>query len=274
MNSRPSWLLGFCLILGAMVMCLPFWVMISTSFQDLSEVFSTPPHFWPSQWHPENYTRLFQQIPMATYFWNSLVVAIATTLGHVLICAMAGYAFSRLKFPGKNLIFMTFLITMMIPPQVNIVPLFFLMKNLGWIDTVWALIVPGLFGAFGVFLMRQWFNGLPKELEDAAVIDGCNIGHQFWHIALPLARPALAALAIFVFVNTWNSFMWPLIVTNSPELMTLPVGIATLKSSYRDVTDWTLLMAASTISIVPVLIVFMLGQRQFISGLMSGGGKE
>jgi len=271
LRSRLLWLF---LTLGAVIMMLPFWVMIVTSFQSLQEVFAYPPHLLPEQWRIENYGRLFAQIPMATYFWNSLFVAAITTVGHVLICAMAGYAFSRLKFPGKNAIFLVFLITLMVPPQVNIVPLFFVMKLFGWLDSYWALIVPGLFGAFGVFLMRQWFNGLPKELEDAAVLDGCHIGHQFWHIALPLARPAIAALAIFVFVNTWNSFMWPLIVTNSPELMTLPVGIATLKSSYRDVTDWTILMAASTISIFPVMIVFVMGQKQFIAGLMAGGSKE
>ena len=179
-----------------------------------------------------------------------------------------------MHFPHKNKIFFLFLVTLMVPPQVNIVPLFFLMKTFHWLDTYAALIVPGLFGAFGVFMLRQWFNGLPRELEDAARIDGCNPWQIFWRVALPLATPALAALAIFVFLGAWNSFMWPLIVTNSDSMRTLPVGIATLKGSFRDTTDWTILMAAATLSILPVVGIFLLGQKQFMQGLMTGGSKE
>jgi multiple sugar transport system permease protein len=267
-------LLWLLLLAGAAAMSFPFWIMIVTSLAGPDAIFRNPPEFWPSHPHWENYYRLFQTVPIARYFWNSVLVSVVTTVGHVLFSAMAGYAFSRLRFRAKNVVFFIFLMTLMVPPQVNIVPLFFLMKTFGWLDTYWALIVPGLTGAFGVFMLRQWFNGLPKELEDAARLDGCHSGQIFWRVALPLATPALAALAIFVFINSWNSFMWPLIVTNSEELRTLPVGLAALKGSFRDTTDWALLMAAATLSILPVVLVFLIGQKQFMKGMLSGGVKE
>jgi multiple sugar transport system permease protein len=266
-------LLWLLMLIGALLMGLPFWVMVVTSLVKPDEVFQMPPRLWPD-WQWGNYQRLFQLAPLGVYFFNSVLVSVVTTLGHVLCSAMAGYAFSRLHFPHKNKVFFVFLITLMVPPQVNIVPLFFLMKTFHWLDTYAALIVPGLFGAFGVFMLRQWFNGLPRELEDAARIDGCNHWQVFWRVALPLATPALAALAIFVFLGAWNSFMWPLIVTNSDHMRTLPVGIATLKGSFRDTTDWTILMAAATLSILPVVCVFLLGQKQFMQGIMAGGSKE
>jgi multiple sugar transport system permease protein len=272
LTPRTFWIIT--LVCGALAMAGPFWVMLSTSLMLQEQVFKFPPDLVPNPVAWSNYVKVFQQVPMAQYFWNSVIVSVFTTLGQVFLCAMAGYGFSRLQFPHKNLLFMLFLVTMMIPPQVNIVPLFFVMKTFHWVDTYAGLIVPGLFGAFGVFLLRQWFNGLPKELEEAARIDGCNPFQVFLKVALPLAKPALAALAIFTFISSWNSFMWPLVVTQSDALRTLPVGIAALKSSYRDITDWSILMAASTISIVPILLVFLVGQRQFIQGILQGGVKE
>ncbi len=274
MKLNPKFVWLSILILGSLAMVGPFWVMISTSLMSTEQVFQFPPDFWPHPVHWENYLKVFQQVPMARYFFNSVVVSICTTVGQVLFSAMAAYGFSRLEFPKKNLIFMVFLITMMIPPQVNIVPLFFVMKTFHWVDTYPGLIVPGLFAAFGVFLLRQWFNGLPKELEEAARMDGCNPFQIFIYVALPLAKPALVALGIFVFISSWNSFLWPLIITQSDTLRTLPVGIAALKSSYRDITDWSMLMAASTISIVPIVLVFLMGQRQFIQGILQGSVKE
>lgn len=270
---RTQWVKLSVLTLGLLLMVFPFWVMIVTSLA-APKTLLTSPAWWPGDWAWENYARLFSEIPMGRYFWNSLFVAVVTTVFHVLFCAMAGYAFSRMSFPRKNLIFFLFLMTLMVPPQVNIVPLFFLMKTFHWIDTYWALIVPAVFGAFGVFLMRQWFNGLPKELEDAAVIDGCSPWDTFSQVALPLARPALAALGIFVFITNWNSFMWPLIVTNSESMRTLPVGIAALDDAMTQAVDWPLLMGASAVSIIPVLIIFLIGQRQFIQGLLAGSLKE
>ncbi|MGE0199880.1 MAG: carbohydrate ABC transporter permease [Candidatus Melainabacteria bacterium] len=272
--SRQQAIVLGALLTGAVLMALPFWVMAVTALLTRQEAVQETPHLWPPGWHWENYGRLFASVPMAQYFWNSVLVAVLTTAGHVLGCAMAGYAFSRLRFRGRNALFFVFLLTLMIPPQVNIVPLFFLMKTFHWIDTYWGLIVPGLFGAFGVFLMRQWFNGLPRDLEEAACLDGCNPWQTFWWIALPLATPAMAALAIFVFIGSWNNFMWPLIVTNSDTLRTLPVGIAALKSSFTGNTDWPLMMAAATVSVIPVVLVFLAGQKQFMQSLMTSGMKE
>jgi len=187
---------------------------------------------------------------------------------------MAAYAFARLKFKGREFLFFIFLATMMIPPQLNIIPLFFIMREFHWIDSYFALIVPGLFGGFGIFLLRQWFKGMPSELEDAAKIDGCNPVQTYLKIALPLALPAIATLAIFSFITSWNSFMWPLIVTNSEGMRTLPVGIAAFKGSFRETTQWGQLMACAVISVLPVIGVFLLGQKYFIRGIMLGGVKE
>lgn len=271
---KPKILFAMMLILGSGLMLLPFWVMVITSLTPSAEVFTNRHHtwVWPPDW--SNYTRLFTSIPMARYALNSALVSVITTVVHVFLCAMAGYGFAKFEFKGKTLLFTLCLLTLLIPPQVNIVPLFFMMNQFDWMNTYWALIVPGLFGAFGIILLRQWFSTLPNELLDAAHLDGCNAWQTFIKVALPLATPALAALAIFVFIGSWNSFMWPLIVTHSPELRTLPVGLAELKGSYRDVMDWSVLMAAATVSVIPVCVVFLLGQRQFLTGLTEGGVKE
>ena len=166
------------------------------------------------------------------------------------------------------------IVSMMIPPQVNIIPLFFLMKQFHWIDTYWALIVPGLFGGFGVFMMRQWFKSLPDDMEASAKIDGCTTFQVFYKIALPLAVPALATLAIFTFITTWNSFMWPLIVTNSDAMRTLPLGLANFKGSFREITDWGALTAYSVVCSVPVILVFLAGRKYFINDILAGGIKE
>jgi multiple sugar transport system permease protein len=166
------------------------------------------------------------------------------------------------------------LVTMMVPPQVNIIPLFFVMRELNWIDTYQRLIVPGLFGGFGVFMMRQWFKSLPKELEDSAKIDGCNIFVTFTKIALPLAMPAVITLSIFTFITSWNSFMWPLIITNSDAMRTLPVGLANFKGSFREITMWGELTAYCVICIIPVIALFLTGRKYFINDILNGSLKE
>lgn len=260
--------------MGAISMLVPFIWMVLTSLMGSEQIFAYPPRLWPKPFHWDNYSETAHTIPLMRFFVNSLLVASVTTLGQVITCSMAAYAFARLRFPFRNTLFLVFLATMMIPPQVNVVPLFVLMSKLGWIDTYYALIVPGLFGAFGIFLLRQWFLSFPTELEQAAVLDGCNPFQIYWRIALPLALPALATLAIFTFITTWNSFLWPLIVTNSENMRTLPVGLAAFKGSFRETTDWGQLMAAGVISIVPALGVFLAGQKYFINGLMAGSLKE
>lgn len=262
------------LILIAISMLYPFFAMLNLSFVNDNEIFSNAGKLIHTNLTLNNYKNVFNEIPLSVYFLNSLIVATITTIGQVIFASLAGYAFARMNFKYKNTLFLIILITMLIPPQVNIIPLFFLMRELHLIDTYQALILPALFGGFGVFLMRQYFLGLPKDLEESAKIDGCNLFQTFFKIALPLALPTVATLAIFTFVTTWNSFMWPLIVTNSESMRTLPVGLAIYKGSFREITLWGELLACSVICTVPVIGVFLLGKKYFISDILQGGVKE
>ena len=268
-------ILGYlCLLLIAVSMLYPFFAMINLSFVPNGEIFNQGGKLLYSPLTLDNYVNVFEKIPLWKYFVNSLFVALVTTFGQVIISAMAGYAFARMTFKYRDLLFLIILITMLVPPQVNIIPLFFLMRQFHWINTYQALILPGLFGGFGIFLMRQYFLGLPKDLEESAKIDGCNIFTTFFKIALPLAIPAISTLAIFTFVSSWNSFMWPLIVTNTESMRTLPVGLAIFKGSFREITLWGDLLACSVICTIPVIGVFLLGKKYFINDILQGGVKE
>lgn len=265
----------FTLIIIAISMLYPFLAMVNLSFVDNGSIFLESEKFLHiNNLTLQNYKNVFKELPMSRYFLNSLIVATISTLGQVMFAALAGYAFARLNFRFRNAIFLVILITMLIPPQVNIIPLFFLMREMNLIDTYPALILPSLFGGLGVFLMRQYFLGFPKDLEESARIDGCNLFQTFFKIALPLALPTVATLAIFTFVTTWNSFMWPLIVTNSESMRTLPVGLAIYKGSFREITLWGELLACSVICTIPVIGVFLLGKKYFISDILQGGIKE
>lgn len=275
MNKKFFILLGYIiLIFGALSMIFPFLWMISTSFMDLNQILSSKITILPNPLIFDNYTSIFRSIPMTQYFLNSLFIAIVTTIGQILISSMAAYSFARIKFPLRDVLFFIILATMMVPPQVNIIPLFFMMSKLNWIDTYQALIIPGLFGGFGVFLLRQWFKSLPHELEESAQLDGCGYIQTFFQIILPLALPAIATLGIFTFINTWNSFMWPLIVTSSDTMRTLPVGIAAFKSNFIEETQWGQLMSCAVISVIPVITVFLLGQKFLIKGIILDGMKD
>lgn len=262
------------LILIAISMLYPFFAMVNLSFVNNNEIFLNTGKILHTNFTLENYRNVFREIPLSVYFFNSLLVALITTVGQVIFASMAGYAFARLNFKYKNAIFLAILITMLVPPQVNIIPLFFLMREFHLINTYQALILPALFGGFGVFLMRQYFLGLPKDLEESAKIDGCNLFQTFFKIALPLALPTIATLAIFTFVTSWNSFMWPLIVTNTESMRTLPVGLAIYKGSFREITQWGELLACSVICTIPVIGVFLTGKKYFISDILQGGVKE
>ena len=262
------------IILGAISMLAPFIWMLCVSFMTEAQIFSYPPNFIPHPFITDNYIHIFEKLPITRFFINSLFVALLTTVFQVLFSAMAGYAFARSKFKYKDFVFFIFLVTMMIPPQVNIVPLFFLMRELHWIDTYQALIVPGIFGGFGVFLMRQWFKNMSHEIEEAAKIDGCNIFEIFFKIALPLSIPAIVTLGLFTFITTWNSFMWPLIVTNSQDITTLPVALAQFKGSFRETIMWGDLTACSVILSLPVILIYLASKKYFINDMLSGGIKE
>lgn len=259
------------LFILAFSMLFPFLAMLYLSFIPNNEIFSNT---ISTNFTLENYVNMFKSIPMSVYFLNSLIIATVSTVGQVIISALAGYAFAKFEFKGKNTLFFIILLTMMIPPQVNIIPLFFLMRELHLVNTYSALILPSLFGGFGVFMMRQFFLSLPKELEEASTLDGCNLFQMFFKIALPLSMPAIVTLAIFTFVLNWNSFMWPLIITSSDSMRTLPVGLALFKGSFREITLWGELLACSVICVIPVISVFLLGKKYFINDLVSGAIKE
>lgn len=262
--------LYFILILVALSMILPFLLMFLISLTGQENIFTDYKNINLSFCA---YKNVFQSIPVAKYFLNSLIVASFTTLGQVLISALAGYGFARLKFKGSEILFFIIILTMMVPPQVNIVPLFYLMSKLGWINTYQGLIIPGIFGGFGVFLIRQYFLNFSQEIEDASKLDGCNPFQTFYKIALPCAAPAIATLAIFTFVTTWNSFMWPLIVTNTDSMRTLAVGLTIFKGSFREITLWGELLACSCICSIPVILVFLAGKKYLINA-QEGIGKE
>lgn len=267
--------LGYTLLIGiAISMLYPFLAMVNLSFANEDTIFSQSSKLIHNDLTMQNYKNVFTQIPLSRYFLNSLIVALFTTIGQVFFASLAGYAFARLNFKFKNALFLIILITMLIPPQVNIIPLFFLMRELHLINSYSALILPGLFGGFGIFMMRQYFLGLPKDLEESAKIDGCNLFETFFKIALPLALPTVATLALFTFVTSWNSFMWPLIVTNTESMRTLPVGLAIFKGSFREITLWGELLACSVICTIPVIGVFLIGKKYFINDIMQGGVKE
>lgn len=262
------------LVLIALSMLAPFFAMLNLSFTQSDAIFSYPPEIFSKSLTFENYKSVFSSIPLAKYFLNSLFVALVTTAGQIVFASLAGYAFARLKFKGRDVLFFVILVTMMIPPQVNIIPLFFIMRELHWVNTYQALIIPGFFGGFGVFMLRQYFLTFPKDLEEAAKIDGCGIFQTFFRVAVPLALPSIVTLAIFTFVSSWNSFMWPLIITNSDDMRTLPVGLAAFRGSFREITLWGDLLACAVICTIPVIIVFLLGKKYFINDLLSGAVKE
>lgn len=259
------------LILTAFSMIFPFFIMFLISLSGNENIFSD---YKTINLSFCAYKNVFDSIPVIKYFLNSLIVAGFATIGQVIISSLAGYGFARLKFKGSDVLFFIFILTMMVPPQVNIVPLFGLMSKLGWINTYQALIVPALFGGFGVFLMRQYFLNFSSELEEAAKLDGCNVFQTFFKIAIPCAMPAIATLAIFTFVTNWNSFIWPLIATNTDEMRTLAVGLTIFKGSFREITMWGELMACSFICSIPVILIFLTGKKYLINNPQDGSIKE
>lgn len=256
----------------ALIVLAPFIWMVLTSLKDIGEIFVYPPKWLPSKFKFENYKSAFEAAPFGTYYLNSLFVAAAVTIGQMITCSMAAFAFARLRFRGRDTLFYVFLGTMMIPYNVTMIPSFMVLYWLGWIDTYQALIVPGLASAFGTFLLRQFFLTIPKELEEAAYIDGAGKFQVLWKVIVPLSKPALATLAIFTFMGTFNDFIWALIVLSSDEMRTVQLGLAVFRDRY--LTQWDLLMAGSVTAVMPILIVFFFAQKYFIKGITLSGLKE
>jgi multiple sugar transport system permease protein len=289
----------FFLILFGITMIMPFVWMISTSLKEVSSVFTYPPEWIPSPVVFANYIKAWVAVPFGRGYINSIIVAGSTTLGQVFTSSLAAYAFARLRFPGRDKLFFAYLATMMVPGDVTMIPVFVILKKLPillnnlfsttwwssdlyllgkWfvgkpvgIDSYFALIIPAIFTAYGTFMLRQFFMSIPRDLEDAAKIDGCSLMGIYFKVVLPLSKPALATLCTFTFMGSWKSFIWPLIVTNSLELKTLPVMLQAFQGAYH--TEWNLLMAGSLIMILPMLLVFMFNQKFFVEGIQLGAVK-
>lgn len=246
----------------AAVMVGPFLWSVSTSLKLGKETYTFPPTFIPTTVKWSNYLTVLQTAHFPRYFLNSAIVTIARVIATLLTASLAAYAFARLRFPKRDTFFFFFLVGMMIPPQVTVVPKFLIIRQLNWIDTYWGIIVPGLFTPFALFVFRQFFLAIPVELEEAAIIDGCNHFQIFCKIILPLSKPAFATMAIFRFVFCWNELLWPLIVINSEEMRVLQVGLAIFK--IEGMFQYNLLMAAAVMAVIPTLVVFLIFQRYFV----------
>ncbi len=269
---RQRWWLYLVLTIALALVITPFAWMVLGAFKTSSELRQIPPTWWPENPTLDNFAQLFSRLSFDVYFSNSTIVAVAVTAGNLLFCSMVGYALVMLNFRGKKAIFTLIMGTLMIPGVVTFVPLFVLVANMGLINTLPGLILPFLVGPFGVFLMRQFISGLPKELVEAARIDGTGEIQIFLRIILPLLGPALATLGILTFLGSWNNFLWPLVVAQTNDTYTLPVALA-LYSTGQNQTEYGLLMAGATVVVLPVLIVFLIFQRRFIQGIATTGIK-
>ncbi len=268
----PSMLFDYCiLLLGAGIMILPFFWMVCTSFKTFQETFKLPIAWLPETLSFANYQTVLEKMNFALFYKNTILVAVCITVGQIILASLAAYAFARMHFPGRDILFFCLLTVFMVPGQMTLIPKFLLVKNLGWLDTFAALIVPGLFSVYSTFFLRQYFKTLPNELEDSAKIDGCSYLRTFWSIMLPLCKNAIIALSIFSVLGAWNDLVWPLIVTTGESKRVLSVAMATLQGQYS--TKNNLLMAASVLSTAPMMVLFAIGQKQIISGIAVSGIK-
>ena len=255
----------------AISLLIPFLWMVATSFMDELEVYQFPPNLLPAKAQFSNYQEALSLLPFGRFFLNSIIISISIVVGQLLVCSMAAFSFARLRYRGRDKIFAVYLSTMMIPTIVTMIPLYLIVDSFQWINTYWALIVPFLISVWGIFLLRQFFLTLPRDLENAARIDGASNWMIYWRIILPLSKPALATLAIFSFMASWKEFLWPLIVTNSMDMRPVEVGIALFHSIH--LTHWTYQMAAAVLVMLPIVVVFFFTQRYFIKGIALTGMK-
>lgn len=270
-RDKNKLLVHLLLILGSVMMVFPFIWMILTSLKTKSESIKVPPTILPEvpQW--DNYRKIFEIFPFGNFYVNTIISTVVIVVAQTLLCALAAYAFARLEFPFKNFLFVLLLSILMVPGQIFYIPQYLIIQKLGLLNTIPALFLPGMFSAFGTFLLRQFFMTIPKEVEEAAIIDGCSRVKIFFTIILPLSKSALISQGIFALLYGWNSLLWPLIVNTSTEKMTLTSGLATLNGQYA--TEYPLMMAGSFLACIPLIIVFLIFQKQFIEGIALSGGK-
>ena len=264
-------LLYIVLILIAVIMVVPFLWMLSTSLKTQYDAVKIPPVWIPDPPRWENYVKLFTEQPMFQFMLNTIKIVFFVVLGQLFFSSLAAYSFARISLKGRNVVFFFYIATLMVPGQVTMIPTYLMFAKAGLTDNHLALILPAFFSAFGVFLLRQFFMSLPRELEEAAEIDGCNPFMTYWRIMLPLVVPAMLTLGVFTLMNTWNDYMGPLIYLSSPEKYTMTLGIAYFKGVYT--TQWNLVMAGSIVSVVPILIAYLCAQKYFIEGIAFSGVK-
>jgi multiple sugar transport system permease protein len=260
------------LILGSLVMMFPFLWQLKMAFSSQAEIQAIPPNLLPSGLEWRNFTEVFQRLPFLDQFWVSVAVTVGRTVGQLVLCSMAGYAFARMRFPGKGVMLALILSILMVPSQVYLIPQYQIIQQLGWLNSIHGIVAPGIFSAFGTFLMMQFFRSIPVELEEAARLDGCNPWQTFWKVVLPVAKPGLISLAIITVLTSWADLLWPLVVTSAPEEMPLAVGLATL-SGYQGSISPGVMMAAALMAMAPVLIIFVLLQRRVVEGIAFSGLK-
>ena len=270
-TARPRWGTHLVLLLGGLVMVFPFLWQLSMSLSTQAEVTSVPPSWLPAEPQWGNYPAVFEQVPFWNQFLNTAAVTGARVIGQLLLCALAGYAFARMDFPGRNLLFALVLSILMVPYQIYLIPQYDIIQELGWLNTVAGIAAPGIFSAFGTFLMRQHYLGMPRSRVAAARLDGASPWQTFWRIMFPLSGPALSAVAILTALASWNDLMWPLIVATYDDRTTLAVGLSTLQGQFT--TDYPVMMAAAFMAMLPLMILFIVLQRRVVEGLAHSGMK-
>lgn len=268
---RSNFIIYLLLSFGAVIMVFPFLWSFLTSFKTLSESLQVPPTFLPASFAPSNYALVWKDLPFGSFFINTGLMILIRVIAACMLSAMAAYAFARLEFPGKNLLFILVLIPMMVPSQIYIYPVYLMLSGIGLGNTILGLVLPGLASTFGIFLLRQSFMTMPKELEEAAELDGCNVGQTFLFVMLPLAKSGIVSVAIFTALFAYKDLLWPLIINNSADKMTLSSGLALLQGQYS--TNYPELMAGSVIAILPMIALFLAFQKQFVAGIAASGVK-
>ncbi len=271
-RSIERFWLHLTLLVGLVLTIIPFLWMVSTSFKSGEGIFSYPPRWIPTDPTIEWYLQLFRDVDFLLHFKNSLIISVSTTVFNLFFCSLAGYAFAKLRFMGRDKIFTFLMATLMIPGQITMIPVFLFLRQLGLLNTYWGLILPASVGVFGIFLVRQFMMTLPNDLIEAARIDGCSEFRIYWNVILPLCKPVLATLGIFTFMGSWNDFLMPLIVMVGEERYTLPVALANLSGQYA--TKFGLLMAGAVVVVLPIIFVFILAQKYVIRGIATTGLKE
>lgn len=268
-KTSPAVLRHVILLVAVVLFFGPFLWMVLTSFKSSAEALAFPPSFFPREWRFDNYTKVFDVAPFGIYYLNSTIVAIATTAGQIVTSLAAGFAFSRLHFPGKNVVFVILLAALLVPFEVVFTPLISLLSSLGWLDSYQGLIVPNIPSILGVFLFRQFFTSFPAEIEDASRVDGAGVWRRMWSVVAPMATPMIGSFAVLSFVYNWNNFFFQFLVATKTEFFTVSVGLTQLQSA-NAAESFNLLMAGSTLAILPVFIVFLIFQKQIVSAMAGG----